>query len=127
METTVLPSNPVDETDSCIQAIHEIKSWIENNTILKGKNFIWRIGIGHYNDMKYIATDVRGNYQYKHYKQWRLDSFDVAFSTLKSFKKYSFVFKSQLNNYLSKGDYIFIYKTPCDSKTRQLFYKTLNS
>ncbi len=126
MKTIVFNSDSIDITDQDISNVDEITSWIESNTILQGQKFIWRIGIGHSSDMNRIATDVRRNHNLKHYKQWRLSSFEEAFSALKILNKHSFVFKSHHNNYLTKGDFIFVYKAPCESLTKQLFHKTLN-
>ena len=127
METFTSKYDPNELVDVQYTLIDEIKSWIDSNTLIKNQKSIWKIGIAHGNDIQSISTTIRQDHQYRHYRHWKLKSFEHSIKILSVLNKHPFVFKSPLNNYLSKGSYVFVYKTPCENQTKRLFYKTLNS
>ena len=92
--------------------------------MMMDNRFIWKVGLATSEDIVKVAGKVRSDYECKHFKYWRCESFRLAIHTLSKLTKYPFIFKSNLNQYSGKGVYIFVYKAPCPSKN--LFYHTLH-
>lgn len=121
LSTTVDFSTGVQE--SAMQL--SIKEWIDNNMYYADQNFVWRIGLTTAENIVKIEALIRQDMQCKHWKYWRASSFKDAMHALSELHCYSFVFKSNHNQYLGKGPYLFAYKTTIAEKS--LFYHTLHS
>jgi hypothetical protein len=106
-------------TNSCIT--RQINNWINSNSYLMQRGLIWEMGITDCNNLGNLQKQIREDFNCKHYKCWKMDSFKEAMEVVRSLNKLPMVFKSSLNNYSNKGVCIFIYKTSIP-KNSQLFY-----
>ncbi len=124
MKTTQAFSHAIDLDPTEKTLPEEIKEWIDSNMLVVDQKYVWRIGIATGEEIVKVAGKVRSDFECKHLKYWRSDSFKTAIRTISQLTKYPFIFKSGLNEYSGKGVYIFTYKAPCPSKN--LFYHTLH-
>lgn len=124
MKTTHALSHVLEYDQNDKNQLDEIKEWIDSNMLMMDQKYIWKVGIATSEDIVKVAGEVRSDYECKHFKYWRSESFKHAIDLVKSLTKYPFIFKSSLNEYVGKGVYLFAYKAPCPSKN--LFYHTLH-
>lgn len=124
MKTTHAFSYVMDFDPTDKNLIEEVKEWINSNMLVMDQSYVWRVGIATSEDIVKIAGKVRRDFECKHFKYWRSNSFKSAIKTISKLTKYPFIFKSSLNEYAGKGIYLFAYKAPCPSKS--LFYHTLH-
>ena len=124
MKTTHAFSYAMDYDPTDKNLTEEVKEWINSNMLVIDQSYVWRVGIATGEDIVKIAGEIRSDFECKHFKYWRTDSFRSAIKTLTKLTKYPFIFKSPLNEYSGKGAYLFAYKAPCPSKS--LFYHTLH-
>ncbi|WP_422006863.1 hypothetical protein [Roseivirga pacifica] len=116
MKTTQLSSNILNYNLSQDKVLDKIKAWIDSNSMFQDHRFIWRIGVTNAESIFAVEGQLRADYQCKHFKYWRTDSFNESVKTISKLTKYHFVFKSPLHNYIGKGQYIFVYKMPTPYK-----------
>lgn len=124
MKTTHALSHVLDYNLTDKNLLDEIKQWIDSNMLVMDQKYIWKVGIATSEDIVKVAGKVRNDYECKHFKYWRTDSFKHSMGLVMKLTKYPFIFKSTLNEYCGKGAYIFTYKAPCPPKN--LFYHTLH-
>lgn len=125
MKTTSVAQHLIQKDANDSKALHQIKSWIDTNTILNKEGTIWRVGLASGEEILEIKAKVMKDLECKHLKSWRVDSFREAIDTLSDLCKYPFVFKSPYHDYLQKGQYLFVYKIP--SPYKKHFYHVLHS
>lgn len=97
-------------------SIIQVQSWINSNSNSLEKNVIWRIGICDATHLMEIEGKIRSDFECKNFKHWRMNSFQEGVEAITHLTKSKSIFKSPHHRYLGKGNYLFIYKTPCPFK-----------
>jgi len=111
------------QSDPKVEA--KIKTWIDSNTLFADPHYVWRIGISTAEQILLIESHIRKDIQCKHWKYWHVGDFKNAMRLTRAFNKLPFTFKSPLNEYLGKGNYMFVYKTIIPDHS--YFFHTLRS
>lgn len=124
MKTSFQSVSSVNQNSPNYQKIIQIESWINSNSNLLEKNVIWRVGLSDAEHLLEIEAKVRSRMEYKHFKYWRIDKMAECVQSIAKLTKSKSVFKSPYHCYQKRGNYLFIYKSPCPFKSN--FYHSLH-
>ena len=123
--STVIPITKIIHSTHHPTCLPSIQEWIDCNSYFTHQNLIWNIGVTNAEHILNIESTVRQDLNCKHWKYWRVDCFREAMKTIRELNRASYIIKSEYNNYISKGSYIFIYKTVVPQNSR--LFHTLHS
>lgn len=116
--STVIPIIETYKSSNHSVCIPKIQEWIDTNSYFIRQDLVWNIGLTNAENLINVESIVRQDITCKHWKYWRADCFKDAMQTIRQLNRAHYVIKSDFNNYLLKGSYVFIYKTMVPRNSR---------
>lgn len=92
--------------------VDNIINWVNMNTSTRSNSEVWKVGLVSAENLMAVQSAILEDMSCVNWKFWNCDDFKIGFSLLKFLHKSPMIFKSEFNNYLEKGRYLFVYKTP---------------
>tara|TARA_R110001592_G_scaffold107223_1_gene300336 strand:+ start:1327 stop:1716 length:390 start_codon:yes stop_codon:yes gene_type:complete len=89
----------------------QINNWVNNNSSSFNQGLIWKVGIITSDKLLKIQKLILEDIECIHWKYWSGDTFLNVFGIVGELNRSPIVIKSEHSEYISKGSYIFIYKT----------------
>ncbi|KYG76974.1 hypothetical protein [Roseivirga echinicomitans] len=89
----------------------QINNWVNNNSSSFNQSLVWKVGITTPEKLLKIQKLILEDIECIHWKYWPGDTFVNLFGIIRELNKSPIVLKSEYSEYISRGSFIFIYKT----------------